>query len=145
MRFLTRLLATTALALGAAWPAVSADSPSAAPAPIAWKKTVIEKVFRSEGIAIADVNHDGKPDLLVGDFWYEAPNWTAHEIRKPGNYGDGAAGYSECMLCFADDVYSVPQPALEVLVSLGIHYQELGRGGFDYAEKALRDASAAKV
>jgi len=51
-----------------------------------------------------DVNHDGQPDLLIGDFWYEAPNWTPHEIRKPGNYGDGAASYSDCMLCFADDV-----------------------------------------
>src|SRR5207248_567708 len=104
MRLLPRSLAAAALALVAAWPALPADSPSAAPAPIAWKKTVIEKVFRSEGIAIADVNHDGKPDLLVGDFWYEAPDWTPHEIRKPGSYGDGAASYSDCMLCFADDV-----------------------------------------
>ena len=49
------------------------------------------------------------------------------------------------VLCFADDVYIVPLPALEVMDGLDIHYQELGRGGFDYAEKALRDASAAKV
>jgi hypothetical protein len=49
------------------------------------------------------------------------------------------------VLCFADDVYIVPEPALALLNDLGISYQELGRGGFDYAEKALRDASAAKV
>jgi hypothetical protein len=49
------------------------------------------------------------------------------------------------VLCFAEDVYIVPEPALELLATLGITYQELGRGGFDYAEKALRDASAAKV
>jgi hypothetical protein len=49
------------------------------------------------------------------------------------------------VLCFADDVYIVPQPALDLLAKLGIGYQELGRGGLDYAEKALRDASAAKV
>jgi hypothetical protein len=42
------------------------------------------------------------------------------------------------VLCFADDVYIVPEPALKLLVGLGIDYQELGRGGFDYAEKALR-------
>lgn len=49
------------------------------------------------------------------------------------------------VLCFADDVYIVPEPGLELLKKLNIQYQELGRGGFDYAEKALRDASAAKV
>ncbi len=49
------------------------------------------------------------------------------------------------ILCFADDVYIVPEPALELLAKLGIRYQELGRGGLDYAEKALRDASAAQV
>ena len=49
------------------------------------------------------------------------------------------------VLCFPDDVYIVPEPALQLLKQLDIQYQELGRGGFDYAEKALRDASAAKV
>ena len=49
------------------------------------------------------------------------------------------------VLCFADDVYIVSEPALALLDKLGVHYQELGRGGFDYAEKALRDASAAQV
>ena len=49
------------------------------------------------------------------------------------------------VLCFADDVYIVPEPALDLLAKLRITYQELGRGGFDYAEKALRDSSAAQV
>ena len=49
------------------------------------------------------------------------------------------------VICFADDVYIVPEPALDFLTKLGITYQELGRGGLDYAEKALRDASAVKV
>ena len=49
------------------------------------------------------------------------------------------------VICFTDEVYIVPEPALDLLAKLGITYQELGRGGFDYAEKALRDASAAKV
>jgi len=49
------------------------------------------------------------------------------------------------VLCFADDVYIVPEPALELLGRLGITFHERGRGGFDYAEKAHRDASAAQV
>ena len=49
------------------------------------------------------------------------------------------------IICLANDVYVVPEPALELLHTLGVGFQELGRGGFDYAQKALRDASAAKV
>jgi len=72
--------------------------------PVTWRKTVIEQGFRSEGVAVADVNKDGRLDLLIGDAWYEAPAWKKHEIRKAGNYGDGLKSYSECMMCWADDV-----------------------------------------
>lgn len=49
------------------------------------------------------------------------------------------------VICLPENVFIVPDPALELLVSLGVHYQELGRGGLDDAEKALRDSLAAKV
>jgi len=49
------------------------------------------------------------------------------------------------VICLPDNVFIVPEPALALLQSLGVTYLELGRGGFDYAEKALRDASAAQV
>jgi hypothetical protein len=84
-------------------------SPAAAAAndkdtPVSWKKTAIEAKFRSEGVAIADINKDGKLDVLVGDSWYEAPKWIKHDIRKPGDYGDGLHSYSECMTCWTDDI-----------------------------------------
>ena len=50
---------------------IADDKPT--PTPVAWKKTVIEGKFRSEGVAIADVNKDGKLDILIGDSWYESP------------------------------------------------------------------------
>lgn len=86
------------------WTLLIVPAATAAAEPISWKKTVIEPVFRSEGVAIADVNKDGKTDILVGDYWYEAPDWKKHEIRKPGDYGDGAKGYSQCFACWADDI-----------------------------------------
>jgi hypothetical protein len=49
------------------------------------------------------------------------------------------------VICLPDDVFIVPEPALELLQSLGVQVNELGRGGFDYAEKALRDSLAAHV
>lgn len=56
-----------------------------------------------------------------------------------------AMGRRGRVICLPDDVYIVPDPALTLLQTLGITYEELGRGGFDYAQKALRDASAADV
>ena len=44
--------------------------------------------------------------------------------------------------CYADQVYMVPEPALELLRELGVTWIELGRGGIDYAEKTLRDTLA---
>jgi hypothetical protein len=49
------------------------------------------------------------------------------------------------VVCLPDNVFIVPEPALELLHSLDVHFVELGRGGLDYAEKALRDSLAAQV
>ncbi len=47
--------------------------------------------------------------------------------------------------CFKDNTFIVPEPALTVLQDLGVSYVELGRGGLDYAQKALRDSVAASA
>ena len=44
------------------------------------------------------------------------------------------------VVCFPDDVFVVPEGALELLRSMGVAFHEIGRGGIDYAEKALRDS-----
>jgi hypothetical protein len=36
----------------------------------------------SEPAAVADINADGKPDIVSGEFWYEGPNWTKHRFRE---------------------------------------------------------------
>jgi hypothetical protein len=35
----------------------------------------------SETAAVADINHDGRLDILSGENWYEAPSWTKHRFR----------------------------------------------------------------
>lgn len=61
-------------------------------------------VFYAEGAAAADVNHDGKTDILYGPHWYEGPDWKkAHEIYpvvafKPDN------DYSKNFLSYAPDL-----------------------------------------
>lgn len=72
-------------------------------ADVKWKRIQLDARFRSEGVAAADVNRDGKMDVIAGDVWYEAPNWTVHEIRKPGNFVAGK-GYSNSFCNFAYDI-----------------------------------------
>lgn len=99
---LTLLLAPAVLA---ALPAADAkkDTPKDDTG-ITWKKTVLDKTFRAEGVAVADVNKDGKLDVLAGEVWYEAPDWKMHEIQKPGDYKDGAGGYSHTFACWTEDL-----------------------------------------
>jgi hypothetical protein len=104
-------LVLPALALGT----LPADEPKT-PSAISWKKTVIDTKFRSEGVAIADVNRDGKMDILAGEVWYEAPDWKMHEIRKPPrDYGNGLNSYSDSFACWADDINHDGWPDLIVI------------------------------
>ena len=82
---------------------------------ITWRKTVLDKTFRSEGVAIADVNLDGKMDVLNGEAWYEAPDWKMHPFRKLGNYGDGLRSYSQSFACWTEDLNGDKYPDLIVI------------------------------
>ena len=45
-----------------------------------FKKTKLTGDFISEGVAVADLNKDGKLDIVAGYYWFEAPFWTKHEM-----------------------------------------------------------------
>jgi VCBS repeat protein len=36
----------------------------------------------SETAAVADINHDGRLDIVSGESWYEAPSWRPHRFRE---------------------------------------------------------------
>ena len=41
-----------------------------------FKRIQVSDQFQAEGAAIGDFNKDGKPDIAVGGFWYEGPDFT---------------------------------------------------------------------
>jgi hypothetical protein len=103
MKMFSVCLAATLLAAPFV-PVITADTGAAAKigaAKITWKKTVVDTVFRSEGVAVADFNKDGKMDIFVGDVWYEAPDWKMHVVREDKKWNP--LNYSESFACFADD------------------------------------------
>ena len=55
-----------------------------------WERVQLDVRVRSEGVAIADINMDGKADIVAGDVWYEAPDWAIHEIRPVGMLNPGS-------------------------------------------------------
>ena len=75
---------------------------------VSWKKIVLDRTFRSEGVGVADVNKDGKLDVIVGDCWYEAPKdpageWKRHVLRAEGDRKFDLLKYSDSFCCFAGD------------------------------------------
>ena len=110
-------------------PALGAGDSQVAKAPkLSWKKIVVDRAFRGEGVAVADFNKDGKPDIAIGDVWYEAPDWKMHVIRK--NHVYDLAKYTDCMGCFAEDLNGDGWPDLLVIPFPGdaMHWYENPKG-----------------
>lgn len=57
------------------------------PADIAFRVTMIDPGY-GETVAVADVNRDGRLDILSGENWFEAPRWVKHPLRSI-NYLNG--------------------------------------------------------
>ncbi len=70
---------------------------------ISFKRTKIDDKFRSEGTAVGDFNHDGRPDIAAGYVYYAAPDWKMHPIiENPKEYDPHA--YSNSFCNWAEDL-----------------------------------------
>jgi len=71
-----------------------------------------------ETCAIADFNHDGRPDIFSGDAWYENPGWKRHEVRRLQEYGTYLASLTDLPL-------DVDGDGLVDIVSSGWHSRKI--------------------
>lgn len=77
--------------------------PVSTPVSNGFKKTKLTSDFISEGVAVADLNKDGKPDIAAGYYWFEAPDWKRHEFA-PSRIFDPLKEYSNSFLNMGMDV-----------------------------------------
>jgi hypothetical protein len=84
------------------------------PAKVRFERTQLDAKFRSEGVAVADFNKDGKLDVAAGFVWYEAPDWKMHPITDKAPEYD-PKGYSNAFCNFAEDVNHDGWPDLLVV------------------------------
>jgi hypothetical protein len=55
--------------------------PSGRPPEIQFEKRTLD-LGANETCDVADLNGDGRLDIVAGENWYEAPNWTKHRFRE---------------------------------------------------------------
>ena len=69
--------------------------PSTQLSKLAYTKITINANSDFEAANAADINGDGKLDIVSGDTWYEAPSWAPHPFREIGIWGrgPGSSGY----------------------------------------------------
>ena len=114
MRTLTILLVSFSLVFATEFSAAQTKVPK-------YKKIVLSDKFHAEGSCIGDFNKDGVPDVAIGHYWYEGPDFkkSSHQFFDGADAQDfDPKGYSECFGMFTgdfngdgwDDILVCPHP-----------------------------------
>lgn len=74
------------------------------PAEIPFEKIAVD-LGAAEPAAFADINHDGKLDIVSGEFWYEGPRWTKHHFRDIDFKNGYIDDFSDLILDVNNDGY----------------------------------------
>ncbi|MFO0916958.1 MAG: VCBS repeat-containing protein [Planctomycetaceae bacterium] len=68
-----------------------------------FKKQQLSDKFFAEGACFGDINHDGKPDVVAGPFWFAGPDFTEQHAFYPPVAFD-PLGYSDNFSSFTHDI-----------------------------------------
>lgn len=58
-----------------------------------------------ETCATADINHDGRLDIVSGENWYEGPNWIQHHFRSIEYFRNATEDLSDLLIDVNGDGY----------------------------------------
>ena len=109
------------------------------PADIPFEKVTID-LGANEACAVADINGDGRMDIVSGENWFEAPKWTRHHFRDlpfTNNYIDD---FSDLPLDVNGDgridIISVSWFSKKIA-----WYENPGQGGKPWVEHSIENTS----
>ncbi len=74
------------LSIPITWSAAAQSTPPP-PADGRWVKLRLMAEFWAEGACVADMDRDGRPDVLCGPFWYAAPDFKDRQEIYPAAAG----------------------------------------------------------
>ncbi len=90
----------------------------------------------SETAALADVNGDGRLDIISGEAWYEAPGWKRHAFRKLGYSNQYVDNFSDLTLDVDGDGH-VDIVSCSWFSRRIAWYRNPGRGQGEWKEQAI--------
>jgi HEAT repeat protein len=79
------------------------DPTAGTASPVKFRKVQLDGAFRSEGLAVADFDRDGRLDIATGNILYLGSDWKPRPMRgEPKAYDP--ENYSDEFLCFDEDI-----------------------------------------